>query len=1198
MRLKSLELQGFKSFPDKTKINIEGGMTVIVGPNGSGKSNISDAIRWVLGEISSKNIRGNKMEDVIFGGTDSRRPMGFAQVSLTFDNSDAESPLPLDYDEVTVTRKYFRAGYSEYYIGGKPVRLRDITEMFMNTGLGKSGYSIIGQGRIAEIISKKSEDRRGIFEEAAGISKYRYKKSDAEKKLTETEDNLNRVTDILSELESRVGPLEKDSIKAKKYLELYDQKKKADVSLWMYEIDHILEQSEKLQSDYEIAKHSLEMADDSLSGLESQSEKLNTTLRENREKAEVLRLTLTDATERRHEVESDELLLRKDLEHFSEENTRLKLQIAAKEKEGAAAAEELDKLTEALKGNEEKQAAIMLETDGNAASIDGLRALLKDDDDESDACRDLIAKRSETLVNTRMELSTLEGSGENAAARREELTADAEDLTNRMKLTGERCIKAEKTVAEYDTKISQIEANDSVFLAKIESENGKKKDLVIRLDDEKVACAAAEKRMEVLQRMEEHFEGYASSVRVVMERSAAGRLSGICGPVSQIISSEESYAVAIETVLGGNIQNIIVETESDAKAAISLLKNEKAGRATFYPLDIMQPDPLKIDYDLLSKQQGFIGMANDLVNCDNRFRPVIDYLLCRSAVCRDLDAASRIAREFGYQFRLVTLDGQVINAGGSYTGGSAKRDSGMLSRSSEIKKLQKDIETSAKNQKKLREEISAADKRMEALEGERGSESASLDMLKIMRGAEDTQLKILQSQIESDKEQLQKTAELLESLDRQDEEFLQKKADIEGRIAEGEKLLKEAEESLAACEENAKNHQAELDKLIEEKNAILLRQTAAVKDTELSKRDQTAMMERIAAIAAEKQVLEEDLQKLAARSERTEANAQSSKDYLTQLAERIEKMTAEVAGLQSDAKGLEEKLETLRLQSKEKSHDREIFFRDFTKLEAQLGGITQEQDKYTARLWDEYELTYSAAKELDYPRLTAETRTPVLSEQTKLRGQIRALGNVNVGAIEEYKEVKERYDFLSGQYKDLTTSREELTSIIFQLEKEMRIRFEDTFAAVNDNFKIVFKELFGGGTAQLLLTDPDHPLECGIEINVAPPGKIIKSLTLLSGGEQVFVAIALFFAILKVAPAPFCLLDEIEAALDEVNVSRFATYAKRFSDKTQFIIITHRRGTMEEADALYGVTMQERGISKVLSLNVNEVEAKLGEKPV
>ncbi len=1196
MRLKSLELQGFKSFPDRTKIAFDTGMTVVIGPNGSGKSNIADAIRWVLGELSSKNIRGTKMEDVIFGGTDTRRPMGYAEVSLTFDNTSGEIPLPVEYDEVTVTRKYYRSGDSEYMINGKSVRLRDITEMFMNTGLGKSGYSIIGQGRIAEIISKKSEDRRGIFEEAAGISKYRQRKSESERKLEKAEDNLSRITDILSELEGRVGPLEKDAEKAKKYIELFAEKKSVDVALWLYEIDSILTRSEKLRMDYEIAKHELEMAEDTLSGLDRQLDILYTRSHENMEKSEASRKEISMLTEQRHTTGAEALLLERDIEHTIAEEKRLIAEQQKKTTDGQASADSVLRLQKEIESKKEEIATSAVALERAQKTLENLR------DDLSHAAErrtDLLGQteaEKTTLQTLKLELSGLEGTKLGEATRKEDLEEQIDEITERITTTGKSILSSEKTLSDYTVRkgaIAETIANYEKNIVFINADISEKERLA---RDTEVRANTVAENIRLLRRMEEHFEGYAGSVKQVMNKAAEGRLKGICGPVSKLISVGERYATAIEIALGGALQNIVVENESAAKSAIEELKRSGSGRATFYPLSTVQSQQLGIDYRKLERMPGFVGIASKLVTSDKKYLSVIEYLLGRTVICESIDDCAAISKEFGYRFKSVSLDGQIVNAGGSFTGGSVRKDGGMLSRGAQILRLGEEEQELNGKKESLLSEISTLKKKVSEAETCKESEAATLRLLDTLYSAEETRYTLLKSKLEEDNALLSTSKESLTALHDQMASYDSRRTKLESDIAEKEGELLRLQKETEHAEEEIHRLEETRTTSIEQKNTLLLEKGILEKDLLSLERDLERTTVDTLNLKAEADRCAEELLRLNIRKTSAEKEKQRKETLSSSLLDKIRSIEEANTELKKEIEEFEKQSEGIRVRQREQSKHREKMLQEYTRLEAANEAIKTEQDRYTTRLWEEYELTYAASKELGYTEVTEATRADAVLHSNRLKHKIKDLGSVNVGAIDEYTEVKERYDTLRTQYDDLITAKNELLNVISGLENDMKNRFAEVFSAINDNFRTVFAELFGGGTAELSLSDPQNILESGIEINVAPPGKIIKSLSLLSGGEQVFVAIALFFAILRVTPAPFCLLDEIEAALDEVNVARFAGYAKNYSDKTQFIIISHRRGTMEEADTMYGVTMSERGISKVLPLHLHEVEAKIGIK--
>ena len=1195
MRLKSLELHGFKSFPDRTKLSFESGVTVIVGPNGSGKSNISDAIRWVLGELSTKNIRGNKMEDVIFGGTDNRSPMGFAEVSLTIQNS-GENRIDMDYDEITVTRRYYRSGDSEYLINNKVVRLKDIVELFMNTGIGKTGYSMIGQGRISEIISQKSEDRRIIFEEAAGISKYRYKKHDAEKRLAEAEGNLERVQDILSELSSRIGPLEKDAAKAKIYLELYEEKKALDIGLAVYDLSTITSRREIAEKDFVVATRELEILDDTIASLEKREEALHQERQENQAAYSEAMQHEGDLASRFSALHAELMVSRTRLEHLTQTLKDLEDKYRLTEAQIAEKQTEIDRLTEDAQTKEvtleeKKTAYISTEAVLETARQDSISI-----QQHYDALTEQKEDLQQRLTNIQIKLSALDVAKSTRDSRQEEYSEQME--ATRKKLTS---LFNKQTASKENLRVYQEKTAEKQ--AAMESQRGSSAKLRSfieasvreqnRLGGE---ISSRQQRIATLRRMEEHFEGYSRSVKFLAEATKQGRLSGVCGTVSQLIAVDRPYALAIETALGANIQNMIVEDEASAKSAIALLKRENAGRATLYPLTSVKGSGFNGDLNAIAKQSGFIGLASDMIRFDKRYAGVMTYLLGRTLLFDQLDNATLYAKASGYRHRIVTLDGQIINAGGSFTGGSSARESGILTRSAEIEEI-------ALQQKKLEAQLAALktetkEKEAELADAERESEAlnSELSLISILYNSEKSNLSMLEARMAEEEQNLK---ELSSASGRLDEADAAKLLEAEALRVEEASLTAELAKLSAemdSAQQEKKRTALQLEECISKKNADLV--TISIQTKELER-----VRERIGEAHTQIGLLSGELVNSTARQTSTKEEIDELNHKIAQSEADAEALNQEIGSIKSKGQSLtqrsmelEQQATVLRQSVREKSSDRERLFRNYTTLESVLDRINAEQDKLTEKLWEDYELTYAEACEKVVDPITEETRGPSITRQNRLRSKIRELGSVNVGAVEEYKQVKERYELLSSQVEDLNKAKRDFADIIDKLESEMCQRFTDTFEKVNANFKEVFVQLFGGGNANLSLSDPANVLTSGIEIEVAPPGKIIKNLKLLSGGEQVFVAIAIFFAILKVNPSPFCLLDEIESALDEVNVDRFAAYAKMFSDNTQFIIITHRRGSMEAADTLYGVTMQEKGISKVLSMNVGEVEQKLGVK--
>lgn len=1195
MRLKSLELHGFKSFPDRTKLSFESGVTVIVGPNGSGKSNISDAIRWVLGELSTKNIRGNKMEDVIFGGTDKRSPMGFAEVSLTVQNS-GDNRIDMDYDEITVTRRYYRSGDSEYLINNKVVRLKDIVELFMNTGIGKTGYSMIGQGRISEIISQKSEDRRIIFEEAAGISKYRYQKQDAEKRLAEAEGNLERVQDILSELSSRIGPLEKDAAKAKIYLELYEEKKALDIGISVYDLSTIVSRREIAEKDFVIATHELEIIDDTIASLDKREQALFQERQDTQVDYENGMQQEDELSARFAALREALLVGRTKLQHLQDTIGQLADAYRLTEAKQREKNDELARLqqTHSQKESEltsEKAAYSQVEADLDSAREDNRQAEIGYD--ELRMKRDSLR---EELSSLQIKLSVLNTATSSDNSRQEEYSAQIASIRNKLDSLNEKQTTATDNLRTYESKRAEKQSALDELRQSVAVTRGQRDRVALEISKISGEITARQQRANALRRMEEHFEGYHRSVKNIAEASKNGRLRGICGPISQLIWVDRPYALAMETALGANIQNLVVEDETAAKAAIAHLKRENAGRATFYPLTSIKGSPFNGDLSALSRQEGFIGLASQLVRYDARYSNVISYLLGRTLLFDNLDNATKSAKASGFRHRIVTLDGQIINAGGSFTGGSSAKESGILTRSAEIEEIltqQKRLEDGlAKRKEQMRSYDSAiadAEQEMDAL----GSE---LSLLSVLYNSEKSNLAMLEGRL---KEENQNLASLIAASGRLDEAEAEKLREAELLTAQSAQInakLDGMAQELTRLLEVKTVTAKRLEDCISKKNAGLVAISIQTKENE-------RLAERIAEAREQIDLLSDSLlQNLSrtrsAKNEQTalEGEIEANEGAVQELTAQIDALKLQCHSLTQRTMELDQQINAIRKTAREKAGQRESLQRNHSTLQTILDRINAEQDKLTERLWEDYELTYAEACIRVTEIITEESRGAAISRQNRLRGKIRELGPVNVGAVEEYKQVKERYELLSAQVEDLTKSKRDFADIIGKLETKMCQRFSETFEQVNENFKGVFTQLFGGGNANLSLTDPANVLTSGIEIEVAPPGKIIKNLKLLSGGEQVFVAIAIFFAILKVNPSPFCLLDEIESALDEVNVDRFAAYAKMFSDNTQFIIITHRRGSMEAADTLYGVTMQEKGISKILSMNVGEVEQKLGVK--
>jgi len=1195
MRLQSLELHGFKSFPERTKITFDAGMTVIVGPNGSGKSNISDAVKWVLGELSAKNIRGDKLEDVIFGGTDKRSRMGFAEVSLTIDNT-GEYRIPSEYNEITVTRRYFRTGESEYLINGQLKRLADIVDLFMNTGIGKTGYSIIGQGKISEIIAQRAEDRRYIFEEAAGISKFRAKKQKAERKLAETENNLIRLNDILSVLEQRVEPLEKDAAKARVYLDLYERKKALDIALAVFDISNIASQNEEFERSYHMAKHTLEITKDTLSSLNTQVLTNNDKEEENRQKTKEQNELLGIKKEERHDVTTRRLLAEQEIEHGKSVLERYADDRQKQDQLFASAIQRQSDAKDILNAAIDKEKSLEVEYETAQNELNEIRASLSDlhkEENDTKAEKNACEKQ---LVDDRIRLSALESSQASLSERMQSVQKELEtanialaDIEKRMEASRER-------LASYRKDASRTQEKKEAILDAADEIEKNLLSLSEKRNQTRVAINTKTEQAATLTRMEEHFEGYQKSVRFVLDAAASGKLHGICGPVSKLIKVENRYSVAIETALGSNIQNIVTEDENAAKAAIAALKKENAGRATFYPLSSVHADKPRIDLNKVRSFKGYVGIASELLSYDARYRDIMASMLGRTFVFDTLDHATEMARHFGYTVRIVTLDGQQINAGGSFTGGSAKRDSGILSRTREIEALTQEVASLKATLASLEKQIAEEEKALTAKKDELNDLNDGYMLLAAMYKAEETSNSLILDQYQTQKDAVETLEQSMAHIEQQNVSGAQLKIKLTEEIDELSRTSLMLDATMAAIQNSIAETEAMIADKKEDCNRRMLAVTIAAKDVETAKNSHEACQAEIARIEHERTLIREAVENKEANFDILENNIQALTLAATALDEEIETIEATIHSLHKEAEEIHTRAVELQHTLKSKNEEFQLQSAHYAKLESKRVTLLGEKDRLTAKLWEEYELTYSAACETEHPEITQETRGKNVSEQTKLRSKIRELGAVNVGAIEEYATVKEEYDHLNTQIGDLNKSKEDYSNIVSQLEKEMCQKFSESFRAINENFAVVFRELFGGGSAKLELTDPNNVLTSGIEIIVAPPGKLIKNLKSLSGGEQVFVAIAILFAIFKINPPPFCLLDEIESALDEVNVSRFANYAKNFCNNTQFITISHRRGTMEAANALYGVTMQERGVSKLLSINMNDIEKKIGIK--
>ena len=1190
MYLKALEIQGFKSFPDKTVLNFGEDITAIVGPNGSGKSNVSDAIRWVMGEQSSKSLRGAKMEDVIFGGTEKRSQMGFAQVTLVLDNTEHIFPR-MEESEVAVTRRYYRSGESEYYINKQSVRLRDVNELFMDTGMGREGYSIVGQGKIDEILSVKSADRREIFEEAAGISKFRHRKEETERKLERTEENLVRINDKIAELELQVGPLRSQAEKAKKYLILRDELRTLEISVWLENLDKIKTDSIKLNTDYALAQQELERANAALDELYAASEQFAEKAHANDMEQERLRTECAELDAKRSEEDSAVAVLRTGIEHnrasiervendLRDQSGRaesLTAQIAAKHariEELAAQAAELEEELRAFLA----QAEELARTAGEAGS-------------EVEALRAKEALAASDAADCRADMSAMNAGLAELAERRAALEAESESVDGQLTEKRRAASASRRALEEAQEEADAVRNIISGHTLKMEGrvkreETARQKSIDLTMEKNNL-----DSRIHLLSEMEKEYEGFNKAVRLIMQAAEKNALRGVHGPVANLMTTDKRYAVAIEIALGAGMQNVVVDREEDAKSAINFLKQRDGGRATFLPLTAIRGDVLREAG--VEREYGYVGVASQLVQFDKRYAEIFNNLLGRTVVVEDMDCGIAIARKYGSRFRIVTLDGQVLNRGGSMTGGSVSRSAGILSRANELKEL-------TARREALTEKLDAALREADEAKRDLNAAQYELDVAREQqRGAEDAVLRLTGEKKQYDM--------LLESLRTRESDIA---AELESITARTEELKKAA----AAREEEIKKHEAEAARCRAESEEKLAGQNELQRDSAHLGDEIAARKSTLAGFTAERETTERalgDLETLAQQMRGDEDGRRALiEDYRAKIKaaeEEIAQHDAVTASLRADAEKRRAELAELAeakltLEGERSANDRR--YRECNELlsQTQAAAGRLEQKRVTAameekqildKLWESYELSHSAAQE---QRIELESVPKASRRINELKREINGLGNVNVGAIEEFDRVNTRYTYLTGQRDDVEKAKEELLGVIENITSEMTVIFKEQFALIRESFQETFLELFGGGKATLELEDENAVLDCGIEIKVQPPGKALKTLSLLSGGEKAFVAIALYFAILKVHPTPFCVMDEIEAALDEPNVIRVAHYMRRICDKTQFIVITHRRGTMEAADVLYGVTMQERGVSKVLTINMNDMAKELNIK--
>ena len=1187
MYLKSLELQGFKSFPDKTLIRFGDDITAIVGPNGSGKSNISDAILWVMGEQSYKTLRGAKMEDVIFGGTQKRSAVGFAEATLTLDNRDRA--LSYDADEVMVTRRYYRSGDSEFYINKQSSRLKDIHEMFMDTGLGREGYSNIGQGRIDEILSLKSGDRREIFEEAAGISKYRHRKEETERKLLHTEDNLLRIGDKVSELELQLEPLKIQSEKATKYLAMKDELKGVEVAVWLENLEKFSAAAKKAEEDYKSAAFVLQQAHDDLDALYRKNEELALALREKDGNLETIRLKANMLAAAKSQLEGQCAVLRSNMDNNSANIGRIEEELKGTDDRSGGVSSQIEQtqgriaaIGEELKARREEIGNLQTQLAAMTANAQGLtKQFLELRGQESSLTADLAGREAdckgleESMMQTRDRLEQLSADLASGAARHHEAQTNLDAARSALRKAQEDVTAANNIITGYTLRQNSRSKRRDELAEEL-------RELTAQLD----SVAA---RARVFRAMERDFESYTKAVKMVMQETQRGALRNVHGPISRLVRTEDEYTLAIEIALGAATQQIVVNTEADGKAAISYLKRTGGGRATFLPMSNIQGRTLQENG--LESCRGFVGIASQLVSCAGQYRQIVENLLGRTVIATDMDAAIMMAQKYRSRFKIVTLDGQVMNPGGSMTGGSTNKDAGILSRANELAKLNEKEKEMQNRKLVLEAEFQEAQRQTQEVEFQitaaRDQLRSAEDQVLRLQGQE-AQYQVLLDAIMDAEENADREKSALEARERSDRErytaqrakiqvYSQQLAQVQATLATLEGTQTETAEATSAITDNMtalKTEEAALEAESATARAHIEDLTALRASMEGDREKKIVLMD---AIRADNERLSGELEALSAQLAQNTADGEAMSEQLAQAAK--ERNETEATRTRSER------------EAQEKSKDIMNMERACSGLEQKKSMAQMEERTIIDKLWDSYGLTPGTAPEHkgEIESLAAGNR-----RIAELKRKIAGLGTPNLGAIEEYARVNERYTYLATQRDDVLNSKRELESIIRDITREMTTIFVSEFQKIDHYFGQVFEEMFGGGKGQLLLEAPENPLTCGIEIRVQPPGKQVKTITLLSGGEKAFVATALYFAILKVRPTPFCLLDEIDAALDDRNVERFAKYLHNLSKATQFIVITHRRGTMEASDVLYGVTMQEQGVSKLLRLDLNQMEQYLG----
>ncbi len=1188
MTLTALEMQGFKSFPEKTTLNFGKGITAVVGPNGSGKSNISDAVRWVLGEQSSKSLRGSKMEDVIFDGTKIRKAHGFAQVTLRLDNKD-RALKGYETDEVSVTRRYYRSGESEYKINGATVRLKDVHELFMDTGLGRDGYSMVSQGKIADMVSGKGKECREMLEEAAGISSYRYRRNDSLKKLSQAEENLVRLRDILTELESRIGPLKHQSEKAEKFIVLAEEKKHIEIGLWLYNIDKLKSDISAQQDKIAIAQSQYDSAEKELSEIEKTIEQCISDTHNINIRIDEIRNSIYEIEEKAASSMSEQAVLRNSIEHNNETIVRI-----GRDRDDSESSRK--QLLKEIETEEKLISQIRRIRDEKNAELDKIKRTLIEMqteggnlDEESTSLSRKVAELTNELADVRIVYSTLLSSATEIRTRVETVESLVKSKKETINELSEQCSDTEKEKQACEDKIAESVNAVNGYTLRFNSKNDKADELKKLLDDKTFEAQRTSSKIKMLEELEKNMEGYSGAVKKVIGESRKGALKGIHGTISQLISVKAEYAVAIETALGNAIQNIVTDNQNDAKNAINFLKNANLGRATFQPISAIKGKSL--DENGLDDCYGYVDNAVNLLSYDSIYGEIISSLLGKVVVAEDLTCAIAIAKKYDNRFKIVTLDGQVINAGGSMTGGSQAQSTGILSRGTEIEKLKEKNQNLTSELSQMQDSYDKLCGEIRVLSAELDNEKAELSNLQEERIRIEGEYNLVSQQLITAKNDL---SELINEKNSSDERIAALEKSIEEKKAYSDKLsdeIRSAEQGLLALSGRKTELSQKREEISTEISKLNLDVHGADRDLAARQQAMGLLKARLVNQEDRDKELDKEIEYILNKNKEIEAEIEQLKLLTENLHNDVEKSKEDISSLHKKRSEIEAESQLLRNKERARTSEREQIGGEKARLEERRETMLREYDDIINKLYDEYQLTKREAEAVGE---VPEDPKGAQRRLHELKNSIRHLGSVNLGAIEEYKEVKERYEFMSGQVEDVEKSKKELIRLIEELTYKMSHQFREQFSKINENFNETFRELFGGGKAELILENPTDVLESNIDIKLQPPGKMVKRLDSLSGGEKGLSAIALLFAIMKVNPAPFCIFDEVEAALDDVNVSRYAQYVRRMTENTQFILITHRRGTMEEADMLYGITMQEQGVSKLLELKTAELAKKLG----